>query len=222
MEKGWGGCLTHVWELFYNKDIKKKKRFLLYGLSFKHKASLYLSNKKSYLCLQLCINQRPQIKLQENWENRAIKIFELFTEVEEEKKDCSSFLLPFIPLPFPLPPQFPSLPLSVCLSVFHTLSQEITLEGSYGTWSCRGFNWLPYWPSESLSSVLLYSCFSYPSSWNHSFHMRWVLSMSKALWSIIWGKNRLKELNDVVSLEGFLSLRCNHTYILLNHTYILL
>lgn len=42
--------------------------------------------KKSYLCLQLCINQKPQIKLQENWENRAIKIFELFTEVEEEKK----------------------------------------------------------------------------------------------------------------------------------------
>lgn len=94
-------------------------------LLFKHKASLYFSKKKkktqTLIVLTIARYQKPQIKLQENWENRAINIFELFTEVEwGGKKTVSASCY----LHSPHPHLFPFLPLSV------TLAGEMALENA--------------------------------------------------------------------------------------------
>lgn len=136
-------------------EIKKKKKdsFCMW-LSFKHKAFLYL-RKKILNVLTIVRYQSPQIKLQENWENRAIKIFGLFSEVEwGEKKDYCSFLLPFALTHISLSVSA-SLSLSLCLalSLTHTdrgNSFRKWYRGTLGTMSCHSFNWPPYGPSDGV------------------------------------------------------------------------
>lgn len=165
----------------------KKKKILLYVI-FIQTQSFSLFKKEILNVLTIVRYQSPQIKLQENWENRAIKIFGLFSEVEwgGKKKKTISVSSCLLPSPTFLPASL-SHSLCLALSLNHTdtgNSFRKWYEGTLGTTSCHSFNWPPYGPSDGvqgLSSILLSSSLSNHSNWNHSIHMHWVPTMLKAL-----------------------------------------